>query len=130
MKSAPTILETCFSLMINGLSCYETWAGGSFSRATKSQALGKENLHQWLMWAHERSFMMASKGRTGHQLTTYVETKAFIVLGKAAIPHLPVLTFAYIQKSKYLQHIRFSFTVLHLRASSLRCPSQTVSWCS
>ena len=21
-------LETCFSLMINGLSCYETWADG------------------------------------------------------------------------------------------------------
>lgn len=58
------------------------------------------------MWDHESSFLMASKERTGHQLTKYVETKAFIVLGKAAIQHLPVLTFAYSQKSKYLQHIR------------------------
>ena len=69
---------------------------GSFPKATKSQALGKENLDQQLIWDHERSFITASKGRTEHQLSIYVETKAFIALGKALIRNLPLHIFAYI----------------------------------
>lgn len=45
--------------MTSGLFCHE-------SQATESQALGKENPQQWLLWAHERYFVTASKGRAGH----------------------------------------------------------------
>lgn len=41
---------------------------GSFLEATKSQALGKEHLHQWLVWDQERNSVTASKGRAGNWL--------------------------------------------------------------
>lgn len=56
---------------------------------------------------------------------TYIEIKAFIELGKEVIQNMPLLIFAYIQKSKYLWPIHFlRFTVLHPRASQLQYSSQ------